>query len=192
MIARRCILILLSGLLVLSLRPAHAVEVAGVKVPETVRFAGQDLRLLGSGLRTRFFFKVYVASLYTPDRPASVTTLIDSGSPCVITLHLLRDVSANKLTDAMADGLRANTAAAELAPLRPGIEKLIAVMQEVGEAKTGTLVTLGFTPYSVNIAVNGTDRGRVAIPGLSRAMLRVWLGDHPVQESLKRALLGNN
>jgi hypothetical protein len=41
------------------------------------------------------------------------------------------------------------------------------------------------------VSVNGEAKGR-AIPGVDvyRALLRVWLGDHPGSSGLKRALLG--
>src|SRR6266404_23414 len=50
--------------------PATAREVAGVTLPETTSASGKTLILNGAGLRTRFFFKVYVIGLYL-ERPAT-------------------------------------------------------------------------------------------------------------------------
>jgi hypothetical protein len=43
--------------------PALAVDVAGVKIEDSAKVAGKDLRLNGAGVRTRAIFKVYAMGL---------------------------------------------------------------------------------------------------------------------------------
>jgi hypothetical protein len=52
--------ILLCALVLFAVQ-ARAVEVAGVKVDERIKLGAGELVLNGAGLRTRAFFKVYVA-----------------------------------------------------------------------------------------------------------------------------------
>ena len=47
---------------------ALAAEVAGVRLEDKVSIGTQELVLNGAGLRTRVVFKVYVASLYLPQK----------------------------------------------------------------------------------------------------------------------------
>ena len=53
---------------ILCLGPAHAVQVAGVEVPEQMMIAGFDrpLTLNGAGVRNNFFTSVYVGAPYPP------------------------------------------------------------------------------------------------------------------------------
>ena len=59
--------------------PTLAVEIAGVKVPDTVTAEGKTLKLNGAGLRTKLMFKVYVASLYleTPSKDSAAIVSSD-------------------------------------------------------------------------------------------------------------------
>ena len=53
-------------------------------------------------------------------------------------------------------------------------------------------ITLDFLPRSgTQISVDGAERGK-PIPGedFYAALLRIWLGDKPVDASLKKAMLG--
>ena len=89
-------------LLLLFAATAAGREVAGVTVPETVDVAGHILQLNGAGLRTRFFFKVYVMALYLPKPARTAAEVLDGEGPRRVTLHLLRalDVHDLRITDA--------------------------------------------------------------------------------------------
>ena len=65
----------------------HAAEVGGVKLDDKTSRRRQELVLNGAGVRTRAIFKVYVASLYVPEKtadPASVwrKARAESSSTC--------------------------------------------------------------------------------------------------------------
>jgi hypothetical protein len=47
---------------------APAAEVGAVKLDDRTAVGGQELVLNGAGIRTRAIFKVYVASLYLPQK----------------------------------------------------------------------------------------------------------------------------
>jgi hypothetical protein len=40
------------------------------------------------------------------------------------------------------------------------------------------------------VVVNGEVKGRVPGEEFNRALLRIWFGERPVDDSLKRAMLG--
>jgi hypothetical protein len=105
---------------------------------------------------------------------------------------MLRDLGAKQLTDALEDGIRANHSPAELAALKGRVDELVAVMNEIGSAKEKTVIALDFLPDSgTRITVDGAARGK-PIPGedFYAALLRIWLGDKPVDADLKKAMLG--
>jgi hypothetical protein len=169
-----------------------AAEVEGVKIDDKTRVANADLTLNGAGLRKRLFFKVYVMGVYVPQKNASAGALIDQAGPKRIAIHMLRDVSADAFNEALAEGIRANHSEAEAKKLEPQVKELGAIIGEVKEAKKGMAIFLDWTGAETQVVVNGKPAGK-AIPGqdLYRALLRIWLGDKPVQDDLKKALLGS-
>jgi len=93
---------------------------------------------------------------------------------------------------ALNDGPEGQSEREQLAGLKPQIDALNANFKEVGEAKKGDQINFEFTPEAgTRIIVNGQPRG-AAIPGENffEAVLRVWIGDKPVDADLKRGLLG--
>ena len=171
---------------------AQAVEVEGVKFDPTVQVGGQPLQLNGAGVRTRVMFKVYAAGLYVPQKSNSPVALLAQKGPRRVAIGMLRNVDADTFVGALNDGLKANLSAEQLAGLKPQIDALNANFKEVGEAKKGDQINFEFTPEAgTRIIVNGQPRG-AAIPGENffEAVLRVWIGDKPVDADLKRGLLG--
>ena len=183
-------LVLLFLLLLLAL-PASAAEVAGVKLDDKVRVGSADLVLNGAGLRKRVFFQVYAIGLYLPHKTTDAAALLKMRGIKRIAMHMLRDVPADEFSDALADGIRENHSEAEAKALVPRLMDLVAVMAQVKEAKTGMLIKLDWTGSGTQVVVDGKPVGR-AIPGedFYRALLRIWLGNNPVQDDLKKALLG--
>ena len=170
---------------------AWAADVAGVPVEPGARVAGVDLALNGAGLRKLFLADVYVIGLYFAERTTSAEAAIDSSGPKRIALTFLRDVSAESLVDALYEGVRDNSGEAEFSTLKASADALSAIMLPLRVAKKGDIVALDYVPDAgAQVIVNGRAVGR-PVPGqnLYRALLRIWLGNSPVDAKLKRALL---
>jgi hypothetical protein len=176
-------------LLFLLAAPAFGAEVAGVKIDEQTRVAEAPLVLKGAGLRKRAFFQVYAMGLYVADRKADPVTQPGAKR---IAIHMLRDVGADTFVGALSDGIRDNHSAADYKALEPRIAQLGAILAEMKEAKKGMVIMLDFVPGgSTHVSVNGKPAGGpIAGEDFYRALLRIWLGDNPVQDDLKKALLG--
>jgi hypothetical protein len=176
-------------LLFLLAAPAFGAEVAGVKIEERTRVANAELSLKGAGLRKRAFFQVYAIGLYVADRKADA---IAQPGAKRIAIHMLRDVGAEQFTGALADGIRDNHSDAEARALEPRVAQLGAILAEVKEAKKGMAITLDWLPGSgTQVTIDGKPSGKL-IEGedFYRGLLRIWLGGKPVQDDLKKALLG--
>ena len=180
----------LSLALLLSLScAASAAEVAGVRLDDKTSVEGRELMLNGAGLRKRFVFKVYVIGLYLAQK---ATDAVNQGGPKRISIHMLRDVGADQFTEALVEGLRANLSEAEFRKLEPQVKDLSDVMAQIGEAKKGMAIALDWTGSETRLLVNGKPAGKaIAGEDFYRALLRIWLGEHPVQDDLKKALLGS-
>jgi hypothetical protein len=169
--------------------PVAAAEVAGVNIDEKTRVGNAELSLTGAGLRKRVFFQVYAIGLYVADRKADP---IGQPGPKRVLIHMLRDVGAEQFTEALAEGIKANHSEAEAAALEPRVKQLGAVMAEIGEAKKGMAIALDWTGSETQVLVGGKAAGRpIEGEDFYRALLRIWLGEKPVQDDLKKALLGS-
>jgi hypothetical protein len=169
-------------------QPGFAAEVAGVRMDDRVRVADAELSLTGAGVRKRAFFQVYAIGLYVQDRKADP---ISQPGPKRVHIHMLRDVSADTFVEALADGIKANHTEAQAKALEAQLNQLSATMAQIKEAKKGMTIALDWNGKATQLMVHGKPAG-APIEGedFYRAMLRIWLGEKPVQEELKRSLLG--
>ena len=168
---------------------AAAVEVDGVQLADKATVGGQELVLNGAGTRKRAIFKVYVGSLYLPAKARTAQEVL-AKSPRRIQLDVLRNLSSDQLIGAMTDGLKQNTTPAELAALAVQTGELAAIMKSFGQAKEGSVVTLDFVDGATKVGLDGAERGSIQGAAFNEALTKIWIGEHPVQDDLKKAMLG--
>lgn len=171
---------------------AQPVEVQGVKFEPTAQVGSATLQLNGAGVRTRVFFKVYAAGLYVPQKSTDAAALLAQTGARRIAITMLRDVDGETFAGALDEGLRANHSEAQLAGWKSQLDALHASIKAAGEAKKGMVLHFEFTPEAgTRLTVGGQARGS-AIPGADffTALLRIWIGDKPVDANLKKAMLG--
>ena len=173
---------------------AVAAEVGGVKLDDKTRIdaGGPELVLNGAGIRTRFVVKVYVAGLYLAEKKAAAADAIAVGGPKRVSITMLRDVGAQQFNEALVDGFRANNTAADVERLKGALDELSAIMNALGEAKKGSVIALDFVPGTgTRVQVDGAPKGKpIAGEDFYRGLLRIWLGDKPVDADLKKGMLG--
>jgi long-chain acyl-CoA synthetase len=168
-----------------------AAEVSGIKVDDKAVVGGQELVLNGAGMRTRLFIKVYVGALYVPQKTNNIQGVIGRNQPRRMTLALQRDVSADQLLEAVRAGLADNNSQADLDAIKAQVEQFVTIFKSVGEAKAGQMIMIEYTPAEgTKISLDGMTKGTIAGEAFNKALFSTWLGDRPVQESLKKALLG--
>ena len=182
----------LAGLVFLALAAsALAAEVAGVKLEERVTVGDAELVLNGAGVRTRVVFKVYVGALYLPARTGDAKAAIAAPGPRRVMMHMLRDLGSDSLTGALNEGLQKNHTPEQLQALEPKVKELTAILTRDKEIKQGTVIFLdGIPGTGTRVTANGKVLGTVAGDELFPALMRVWLGDKPADEDLKKGMLG--
>jgi len=179
-------------LLLLIALPAFAAEISGVRIDDREKLSNSELTLNGAGLRKRAFFQVYVIGLYLPEKKTAATDAIGAAGPKRILIHMLRDVDADQFGGALTDGMKDNVSETEMKALDPRVKQLMSIMGEMKEAKKGMRITLDWTPAGTQMTVDGKAAGSpIAGEDFYRALLKIWLGEKPVQADLKGALLGD-
>jgi hypothetical protein len=166
-------------------------ELSGVSLPETLSAKGVEtaLALNGAGVRQRFFTDIYVAALYLPRKTSDIDEILAERGPRIVDLHFVyKDVPARRLIDGWVDGFRFNHTSEEFRKLESRLQQLNTIARDLhrGEAIRLELQADGRTDVAINgqhaITISGTD--------FQRALLKIWLGEKPVDAGLRRALLG--
>jgi long-chain acyl-CoA synthetase len=170
---------------------ALAAEVGGVKLDDRVSVGGKELVLNGAGVRTRLVFKVYVGSLYVPQKATTPLAVLEL-APRRVQLNLLRDLTAQQFVDSLTEGLQDNNPPEDLRTLKPQTDELVRIMQAIGQAKEGSVITLDYVDGATRITQDGATRGTIPGEPFNKALFRIWLGDRPAQADLKKAMLGGS
>ena len=166
---------------------ARARQVGGVDLPDTVTVEGKMLKLNGGGVRTKAIFKVYVAGLYleTPGRDAA--SIASSDQVKRMTLVLLRGLDKGKITEAITEGFEKNSRA-QLPALKARLDRFNAMIPDL---EKGDQIVLTYVPgKGTEVSAKGAAKGTIEGKDFADALFSVWLGANPVQEDLKKALLG--
>lgn len=175
-----------------SLPALAAVTVGGTRFDDTVQLAGKELKLNGAGVRTKVVFKVYAVGLYLAEKASTTADVLRQDGPRRVTMVMLREVPADTFANAFFEGLTQNTSKAEQSRLGQQMRQFNDVFTTGESLKKGDVVHLDWIPGSgTQCFRNGVKLGD-PLPDVAfyNAVLRIWLGDHPVDDSLKPALLG--
>jgi len=169
---------------------AQAVDVGGVNIPDKAKVGGQDLVLNGAGLRTRAIFKVYVGSLYLPLK-ANTAGAVYAKAPRRIQLNMLRDVGADQMIEALAEGVTQSNSAADAAAVKAQSDQLASILKSMGQLKEGNVLTFDYVDGGTQVGLNGAAKGTIPGEAFNKALSNAWIGDKPVQDDLKKAMLGS-
>jgi len=161
------------------------------KLESRASLEGVDLLLNGAGLRNFLFLDVYVMALYLPKRLSDANAVLKQDLPRSVRITLLRDVSAERDVGFLMTGLEANNTPEELAAIQGQLEQFLRMIRAMGTIAKGSVLQLDYLP-NVGTRVWLNQRLLDTVPGaaFNRSVLKIWLGDQPTQENLKRALLG--
>ncbi|WP_433813836.1 chalcone isomerase family protein [Flavobacterium johnsoniae] len=189
----RKILLVLTLLLSLQFSEVSAqthLEVNGVTVPRKIEFQGKTLQLNGAGGRSKMWLEVYVQALYLSQLSQDPQFIIDSDTEMAIRIEITSSmVSSNKLTKAMNTGFE-KSAGSNLEELRPRIEQLKSYLSDAITEKD--VFVLAYNPLDQNVYVSKNEvlKGKIQGFDFKKALFGIWLSDKPVDETLKKHLLG--
>jgi hypothetical protein len=176
--------------IVLALSPlgtaAHAAELAGATLPDTVSAGDKTLKLNGIGLRKKAMFKVYVCGLYLESPSKDADAILAADQAKAIRMHFLRDLTKAQLVEAFEEGFEAN--AKDKAGQKAAFEKMLAL---IPDTKEGDTLTFTYLPgKGTALRVGDKDLGAFAGKGFADAVFSIWLGAKPPTEDLKKGMLG--
>ena len=173
---------------------SQARTVEGVDLEDSVQVGGSMLSLNGAGLRSKFgLVGVYVAGLYLPRPSRDAEAIIQAHEPRRMVMKIRRSIGSDTMSTAFHEGLANNLTQPQLAALKPKLDALDRDFASIKELKEGDEIDLDFSADGgTRISFNGQQRNIIPGADLSEALLKIWLGPKPVQDDLKRELLGGS
>jgi hypothetical protein len=168
-----------------------AMDIAGIQMPESLGFGKTSLVLNGAGTRTKFFLKLYVGGLYLQQKNQAPEAIIEADEPMAIRLHIISSlITSERMEESTREGFEKSTEG-NIGPIKDKIEQLISVFKE--EIKINDIYDLVYVPgKGVEIYKNATFHSFTEGLPFKRALFGIWLGDNPVQKSLKKEMLGKS
>jgi Chalcone isomerase-like len=165
---------------------------SGAKFPSRI----EDKVLLGAGLRTKTFLKVqvYALGLYVADSavsgplaaykgkadsPAFYRELVQGDFAKQVTMKFLRDLSASQIQEAMREAL----AGADKAR----VDAFVAYFPAI---TSGQECVLRWVPGgTLEVVMAGQAKPPIADKAFATAVFGIWLGEKPIQDDLKKAIV---
>ncbi len=188
-------LIVFIATLLFVLSPASAqVEVSGVKFDNSLDLKGSKLQLNGAGVRVKAIFKVYAAGLYLPSKAATTELAVAMQGAKSMRITMLRDIDAQELGNLLVRGVENNTTRDEFFKFVVGFQRMGEIFNKQKTLKSGDSFSLDYVPgVGTTVVVKGVPQGEpFKEPEFFSALLKIWLGPKPADNSLKDALLGKS
>jgi hypothetical protein len=183
-------LTLIPCLLLICFAAEAQITLNDVTLPAKIKQDNNELVLNGGGIRKKLFFKLYTAGLYLPVKNKNAAEIVAGDKPTAIRLVITSSVlNSSNMSEAIQEGfgksLKGNTA-----PMQSKIDAFIDIFKKE-EIKEGDVFEVWYTSAEgVRGYKNGKLKGTIAGLDFKRALFGIWLSDTPVDEDLKKGLLG--
>lgn len=170
---------------------SYALEVAGVHVEDRVQLDKHQVILNGTGMRSKFMLRIYLAALYLSEKSHTAEAVLADSRAKRMSFILLRDVSGKQVVEGINQAILPNNSEEEMKTLEARMFEFEKIFTSVAEIKKGEIVNLDYIPgFGTRITINGAAKGHIEGDDFNRALLKIWVGHKPVQQSLKNSLLG--
>jgi hypothetical protein len=171
---------------------AQAAQIEGQIFDERIQLAGSELRLNGVGMRAVAWFKGYTAGLYLSRPARDAAQVIAAPGPKRVQMRMMREAGAEVFVKAFHGGIEGNSSEAERAQLAERMAAFDRNIRSLVKVRQGDIVDLDYVPErGLVLSLNGRVSGE-PVPGedLYAAMLKIFVGERPVDKKMKVGLLG--
>lgn len=181
-----------AALLLLASFGATAARIGEFSFDDQVRLAGTELVLNGVGLRSVAWLKGFAAGLYLREKATAQAGALAQTGPKRLQMKMILEVETKEFIKAFDKSLNRNNTEAERTGLKDRVAQFNRNLEQIGKIGKGDVVNLDFIPgQGLILSVNGKPRGRpVAGEDFYASLLKVFIGDRPVDKRLKAGLLG--
>lgn len=175
--------------------PVYALDATGAAPKQA---GSANLVLNGTGARRGVTDFLYTAKLYLEHKTSNPDAVLKNTGTSQFRLVMLHDTSAAQMADLFSQGLEANASEDDLVTLVSELFDVGVLLSEQGQLSAGDSFEIDAHPaagttLTLRSKVHSTPITQTfANPRLFKAMMGIWLGDHPADPALKQALLGQS
>lgn len=169
---------LLFVLFLLIASPGSALEIEGRDYGATIEIAGKTLHLVGGGVREATFLKidVYRGVFYAEHAGCDFQRMVGADEIKLLRMDFVRDVGAEKQSEAMQKNFKTQTPKNASADLRARVATFLDVFDK--DVNEGDDIEVRYVPgQGTSVRVNGKVRG-ATVPGhdFMKVMWSIWFG----------------
>lgn len=172
----------------------HAKEMVGVTLQDKITFSpgGQELTLNSMAFKASAKQIFYVAGLYLQNGKGSLEQIFaDEGAKRFVIFCQNQSVKPGALIRALNLGIISNHSEQELTKLAPKLQQFIDLWNS--QISAGDQIWIDYLPAKGSqISINGVNKGIIVGKEFYDAFLKSWLGDKPLNASMKKQLLGRS
>jgi hypothetical protein len=165
------------------------ITISGVVMDKTVEIDSHTCDLIGAGLlRYRAVFRGYVAALYLEKGHSSGEVFKDI--PKSLVIEYFHAITAQGFISSTQQGFMNNLTQDQMESIRERAKVLYSIYRDV---KPRDRYTYTYIPgIGSELALNGRVLGTIRGLDFANAFFSIWLGRNPLDQDLKKALLGGN
>ncbi len=180
------VLVVLSVLFCL-LIPTKAVHAFGGG-PDTLKIGETEVVRNGFGTRSKMMLALYDCALYLPEKSNDSAAILASDQPMAVRIEITsRFVSQAKMLAALNDGFRSSIGG-NTSAIQADIKKFSACFSD--PIKMGDVFVLAYAPGAgVSVYKNNQHKGAAGGLEFKKAVMGIWLGNNPIDATLKTAML---
>lgn len=170
---------------------AQAARLEGQHFDDTVVVGDRTLQLNGLGLRGVAWIKAFVAGLYVAAPSRDPGQLMAMQGPKRLRLKLMLEAPSKELSKAIAKGVRRNESPTVQSQLSERLAVFVGLVDGLGTLRQGDALDLDFVPgVGAQLLRNGKPVGQpVAGEDFFRAILKIFIGERPVDQRMKEGML---
>jgi len=173
-----------------TLAMAKNVEVEGFNIPAVTILEGQSLVLNGAGFRSILLMDIYLISLYLTQPLDNADSILQTSRPAQLRMQFLQGGAGH---DLLARGWRKGFGHNHAAKTMHALEARLQTFSDLfGDIHKGEVFVFDFLSNGdTRINFDGHTQGVIHGADFQQALLAIWLGKHPVGDTLKKELLHN-
>lgn len=162
-----------------------ALDLDGLVISDFAVAGNKNLVLNGHGFRKKFFVKVYLGALYLEQKTHSSEEIINMEAKSIKMHFVYKKVGKDKLKEAFEEGFNKNGA-------DPKSDVAKAFLDAINfDVVSGDELNINFDKENVQVLHNTDEVFKTASKELSVALIKVFIGENPADEGLKKGMLGN-
>jgi hypothetical protein len=168
---------------------AHPLTIEGKTYENPVTVEGHSFKLVGGGIREKWFFNVYALAAYSESGTCSAAALVNNDEPKYLRLDMLRNVSAEKMSSTIGGSFDEHMPKESSPELRAQRATFQGYFKE--ECSKGSVLEFVYLPGTGTILrQNGKQLG-APIPGpmFAHVLWDIYFGEETCCAPLKKAVL---